>query len=397
MKRVAFFMQANPGDWLGGLSYLRNLLNAICSNEERRIEPVLVVHPALDQNYLSDFPEIEVIRTPLVAPRHPIRLAGRLLYGTVNRDLTLDILLSKHRVDALSHSTVTGTSSRVASICWIPDFQHIRIPKHFTQAEIQERSRQFRRLTDESHRIILSSHDALRDFAAFAPHAVNKARVLHFVSCPGGSSHTLPLDQLIQLYGIDRPYFHLPNQFWTHKNHAVVIEALSILKKRDVNVMVLATGNKKDHRDPLHFQRLVERAKQLGVDDNFRVLGIVPLAVLQSLMINAIAMINPSSFEGWSTTVEESKSLGLPIVLSDIPVHIEQAPPLGRYFKDGSAEDLAEALFTSLHENDPLIARYNRETAAAQLPERIKQFGRNYEDIAITSITEVRSLGGSRP
>jgi glycosyltransferase involved in cell wall biosynthesis len=388
LKRVAFFMPANPSDWLGGLSYLRNLLTAICSNERRRIEPLLLAHPEVDESSLNGFPEIEVIRTSLVSHRHPLRLGSRILYSTLDRDLTLDALLKKHRVDLLSHSTVTGMRSKVVTVGWLPDFQHIRMPQYFSREEVHERNQQFRRLIDGSKRIILSSHDAQRDFATFAPDALGRSQVLHFVSFPSVVSCPLPRDQLLMRYGVDRPYFHLPNQFWTHKNHAVVIDALSILKKRGVNLLVLATGKTADHRDPLHFERLMGRARDLGVDQSFRALGVVPLSELQSLMLNAIAVINPSNFEGWSTTVEESKSLGLPIVLSDIPVHIEQAPMLGRYFKAGSAESLADALVVAVREHDPTIALQARKQAAIELPERIKCFGRTYDEIAMAAIMD---------
>lgn len=388
MKRVAFFMQTNQSGWLGGLSYLRNLLTAVCSNIDRRIEPVLLVHPALEQTSLGGFPHVEVVRSPLVAPRHPARLASRLLSGPLKRDLTLEWLLRGHRIDALSHSTATGSGSTVASIGWIPDFQHVRMPQYFTQKEREGRDRQFMRLINGSRCIVLSSHDAQRDFTAFAPHAVHKTRVLQFVSCPGPVSSALPREELRARFGVDRPYFHLPNQFWTHKNHAVVVEALGILKRRSVNVLVLATGSTGDHRDPQHFERLMARAKQLGVEDHFRALGIVALPELQSLMLNAIALVNPSNFEGWSTSVEESKSLGLSIILSDIPVHIEQAPPLGRYFKTGSAEDLADALAAAVREHDPDLAGRSRAVAAEQLPARINQFGKTYEEIAIGAVMD---------
>jgi glycosyltransferase involved in cell wall biosynthesis len=385
-------MQANQSGWLGGLSYMRNLLTAICACDDRRIEPVLLVHPALfalEQSSLNGFPAIEVIRAPWVAPRHPARLASRALYGLLDRDLTLELLLRKHGVDALSHSTVTGTRSTVASIGWIPDFQHVRMPQYFTPAELRERDRQFMRLIRGSHRIVLSSEDAQRDFAAFAPEATGKTQVLHFISCPDDLGSALPPEQLCARFNIDRPYFHLPNQFWTHKNHAVVIEALGLLKQRGIQLLVLATGNTADHRDPLHFERLIARAKALGVEDNFRVLGIVSRPELQSLMLHAVAMINPSNFEGWSTTVEESKSLGLPIVLSDIPVHIEQAPPLGRYFKADSAEDLADALVAAVQSHDPTLARLSRDAAAAAVPERIRAFGQAYDAVVMAAIEDI--------
>jgi len=41
-------------------------------------------------------------------------------------------------------------------------------------------------------------------------------------------------------------------------------------------------------------------------------------------MKKSIAIIQPSLFEGWSTVVEDAKSLGKNIIVSDINVHIEQ-------------------------------------------------------------------------
>ncbi|MBL0919582.1 MAG: glycosyltransferase family 4 protein [Hydrogenophaga sp.] len=388
MKRIAFFMQANQHEWLGGLSYLRNLLKAVLANPARRIDPVLMVHPAMAQADLSGFPAVEVIRTPLVMHRHPARLASRAVFDLCQRDITLELLLRKHRIDALSHAPAIGTRSAVPSIGWIPDFQHVRMPEYFTQRERDERNRQYLRLTDGSRRLILSSNDALRDFTAFAPHAIDKARVLHFVACPDSTEAALTREQIGSRFGIDRPYFHLPNQFWTHKNHAAVIEAVGLLRKQGTDVLVLATGKTSDHRDPQHFERLMTRVKQLGIEDSFRVLGIVSLPELQSLMLHALALINPSNFEGWSTTVEESKSLGLPMILSDIPVHQEQAPALGRFFKNGSAEALAEALLSAIRTHDPAVAKQAREAAALHLPERMVQFGRTYEEIALDAITD---------
>ena len=55
-------------------------------------------------------------------------------------------------------------------------------------------------------------------------------------------------------------------------------------------------------------------------------LGVVPLDDVYKLNANCLCLINPSLFEGWSTTVEEAKSFGTPTILSNIPVHKEQLP-----------------------------------------------------------------------
>ena len=51
-----------------------------------------------------------------------------------------------------------------------------------------------------------------------------------------------------------------------------------------------------------------------------------------ALMRTSMALINPSRFKGWSTTVEEAKSFGVPLILSDIDVHREQTDGTARYF-----------------------------------------------------------------
>jgi glycosyltransferase involved in cell wall biosynthesis len=70
---------------------------------------------------------------------------------------------------------------------------------------------------------------------------------------------------------------------------------------------------------------LMMQVEQRGIAANFRYLGMIPIDHVYALLRSATALINPSSFEGWSTTVEEAKSFGTPMFLSDINVHHEQA------------------------------------------------------------------------
>ena len=52
------------------------------------------------------------------------------------------------------------------------------------------------------------------------------------------------LAELRRRLGVPQRYFLLPNQFWKHKNHAVVVEALAIAVRREPALVVLATGAK---------------------------------------------------------------------------------------------------------------------------------------------------------
>ena len=101
------------------------------------------------------------------------------------------------------------------------------------------------------------------------------------------------------------------------------------------------TGEEEDGRNPRHFQNLINLIKKNDLEDTFIFLGLVPYSDVNSLMLHSIAVINPSYFEGWSTTVEESKSLGVHLILSDLPVHREQAEDLAEFFPPNKPSHLA--------------------------------------------------------
>ena len=75
---------------------------------------------------------------------------------------------------------------------------------------------------------------------------------------------------------------------------------------------------------------------------NFRHLGMIPLDHVYALLRASMALINPSECEGWSTTVEEAKSFGVPMMLSDLDVHREQTEGGARYFGIRDPKSLAD-------------------------------------------------------
>ena len=105
-----------------------------------------------------------------------------------------------------------------------------------------------------------------------------------------------------------------------------------------------------------------------------------------ALMAGSLAVINPSLFEGWSTTVEEAKSMGKVVLLSDIPVHREQAPLRGRYFQPDRAEDLAILMAEALAGYDQVVDQENMLAAQEAVPARLERFAQEYEEIVLEQI-----------
>ena len=71
-------------------------------------------------------------------------------------------------------------------------------------------------------------------------------------------------------------------------------------------------------------------------------LGVVTVtSTVPAAWAGAVAVIQPSLFEGWSTVVEDARALGKTMALSDISVHREQGPPHSAYFDPHAPEELA--------------------------------------------------------
>ena len=236
---------------------------------------------------------------------------------------------------------------------------------------------------ESSDAVIVSSQDALRDFASIVREPrPRRTYVLPFVSQTRTHGKGVDLQAVIDKYKLTPRYFLLPNQFWEHKNHKVAFEAVAMLKKQGVETTLVCTGWMNDPRksssNPIDSLAFVERE---GLRENVRPLGSIDYAEVLGLMRGSVAVINPSLFEGWSSSVEEAKSMGKPVIISDIPVHREQAHPQAQYFNPRDAGELA-SLMKAAWLTWPAGVREENEAAAMEaLKRRTAEFGRRYVEI----------------
>lgn len=381
MIRVAF-RPLGDGRWIGGQNYLWNLLFAVLADPGRRIQPVLQTRAGADLGDLRALPGLEIV-TGGVLDSFLARRAGSLGRRILGRDPTQEAVLRRHRIDVFSHAPPFGPRWKIPWVYWIPDLQHRSFPSLFTAEDCVQRDADYRTAVRNARVVLLSSEVAKRDLLAFAGEAAaRKARVVRFVAQPRlPPSGPIPLADLQARWSIPARFFHLPNQFWKHKNHLQVVEALSLVAARAPDLVMVATGAAQDHREPAFPATVLDRVRELGLESRFRHLGVVPFADLVSLMVHSVAIVNPSRFEGWSTTVEEAKSLGKHLVLSDIPVHREQAPPRARWFPLDDARALADVLVDAWTHWDPAAERTAMEDARVELPGRTRAFAQEYSSV----------------
>lgn len=385
MIQVGIIVQFDDG-WMGGINYFHNLVAALYEYPERDIEIIILTGIKTKEKHLKGFPDVKIIRNSIFDRGSIYWFLRKSWLKLFFYDWMLEKFLKKHSVDLLSHSGWIGKNSKIPTIGWIADFQHIHLPELFTQKELNSRNFELNNVCRLCSTVIVSSYDSLSDLRNFYPDCDLKYEVLQFVGSVIGSKNNLPTVQELEArYQFSGKFFLLPNQFWKHKNHRIVIEALGILAKQGKQILVLATGNTKDYRHPHYFSTLMDRAKELNVQGNFKPLGLVPAQDLSVLMRYSCAVINPSFFEGWSTTVEEAKTLGKTVVLSDIQVHREQNPDRAIYFQPTDANQLASELW-SVWNSTHLECNKYYENAQQQTKLRRIEFSRRYQDIVLKTV-----------
>jgi glycosyltransferase involved in cell wall biosynthesis len=373
--------------WQGGRNYLWNLLYAITAQPARQLQPVLLVRADEDPGDLA-MPGVEVVVTDARLDARRARQLGRATKLALRRNPVERALLRRAQIDVLSHAApIGGRRSAPPTIAWIPDLQHKRLPQLASRFEHAMRDLLFREMLRDAAIVVTSSATAREDLIEFYGRGAERARVLQFVSQPRlPRAQMIPLDALRAKFALPARFFHLPNQLWTHKNHALVVEAL----RRAPDAVVVATGPREDYRQRGVYDALLARVAAAGVGARFHHLGLVSFPELISLMHHAVAVINPSRFEGWSTTVEEAKSLGKRVLLSDLPVHREQAPARASYFGVDDPDALAALLTAAWAADDHAADAAAADTAAAALAARTAAFAATYEAIVLDAVRGTR-------
>jgi glycosyltransferase involved in cell wall biosynthesis len=230
------------------------------------------------------------------------------------------------------------------AVAWIADFQPRKYPQFFGEANLKWRYEYEQNISDSASDIIFSSEDCIADFRKYFP--ASKARPHLFRFHPSIHPQTWQQDPLpIQrLYHLPDKYLICSNQFWQHKNHQAILEAIAKLQSQIPDLFVVFTGHTQDDRLAEHFDNLCTIINCLGVRDRIAILGLIPRHHQLQLLRRSIGVIQPSLSEGWSSIVEDIRSLGKSSILSDLPVHQEQNPPQAIYYDRNSSDALRLAM-----------------------------------------------------
>lgn len=164
-------------------------------------------------------------------------------------------------------------------------------------------------------------------------------------------------DDVLEKYRLDANYFFYPAQFWPHKNHIRILEALTLLKVQGIRPKVVFSGGNQGNR--AHIEGFVER-NQLG--DQVRFLDFVPAADMPGLYQACRAVVMPTYFGPTNLPPLEAWSFGKPLIYSNS--FAEQVGDAAILVDPDNANELAAALVTC---TDPAVCAELREKGRQRL------------------------------
>jgi glycosyltransferase involved in cell wall biosynthesis len=162
------------------------------------------------------------------------------------------------------------------------------------------------------------------------------------------------------IYQLPEGYLFYPAQFWSHKGHIRLLEALVLLRRKEGDCpRCVFTGS--DHGNLRFVEQKVE---EFGLQDRVHFLGLVPSHHLAPLYRRARALVMPTYFGSTNLPPLEAWSLDVPLLY---PEHLRgQAGDAALYFNVDSAESLAAAIEKSA---DPICRERIISAGRARLKE----------------------------
>lgn len=183
-------------------------------------------------------------------------------------------------------------------------------------------------------------------------------------------------------YGLAEGYLFYPAQFWAHKNHIRILQALKALKERGRILHAVFAGG--DQGNLRHVEAFAARH---ALQAQVRFLGFVPAEDLRGLYEGCAAVVMPTYFGPTNLPPLEAWTVGKPLVYSTQCA--EQAGDAALCVDPDDAEGLAQAIVKVL---DPAVAASLVALGAA----RLKHIARERADAEAELLRRLQAFDARR-
>ena len=253
----------------------------------------------------------------------------------------INALLHHHKIDiVLSLSPILFADVDCPYITPVWDLAH-RIYPYFSEVsssgQWEERENYYAKVIRRATFVITGTEVGKAEIEKFYQVPSERIKVIPFFT-PKLQGNVQSHNQGInQKYNLPKQYLFYPAQFWAHKNHISILQAIQILRiDYQLNMPLVLVGSDQGNAD--YIKSMVQK---LELSDYVYFLGFVPQEDMQSLYIQAFALIYMTFFGPDNLPPLEAMSVGCPVIASNV---------------SGASEQLGDAALIVDHKNPNAIA-----------------------------------------
>ena len=226
----------------------------------------------------------------------------------------------------------------IPTVMTLVDIQEVYYPEFFTLEDRYNRDLYFASSTRIADRVLtisefskqsLLQHHHLSHEKVFVAYLSADQRYYHAAEIAQAPAHGLPQD-----------FIFYPANFWKHKNHDRLLQALRILHdEQQLRLNVVFTGFEQSNGYPLS-----EKIREYGLEAQAHMLGYVTVEEIAYLYQQARMLVFPSLFEGFGIPLVEAMAAGCPVVAANDTSIPEVVGDAAELFDPASPSDIANAI-----------------------------------------------------
>lgn len=274
--------------------------------------------------------------------------SGQKIQSWLKLILPLERKLIDHGADLIyfvAPSVQSTTMQKLNYITTVWDLAHRDTPefpevREFNQFYVREN---LYRSSLASSLLVLTDSITLADNIS-RRYGIDRDRLLPMPFSPApllNEAHAVGMRDVLTKYRLEYGYFFYPSQFWSHKNHIRILEALLILRQEGIYPIVVFSGGDMGNR------KVVERfITRNDIAAQVKILGFVPGEDVRGLYDGCRAVVMPTYFGPTNLPPLEAWMIGKPLIYSSY-FH-EQSGDAAIPIDPDEANDLAKAMKASL-------------------------------------------------
>lgn len=383
MKRIGIILSAAPG--AGVFQYSQSILEALLSFPPDEYELVAAYR---DATWLSHVPSDRM---------SAVRISESFLDRAVERAWHMTRLpnsLWRPLAYALNSTARTLIQQRcdlwicpaherwafrapIETLGTIHDLMHRyepQFPEVSANGEHEQRELHFQETCKWARGLLVDSETGKRQLCEAYNVPSASVFVLPYIA-PGYIYRDQTVEPAPRNPGLPEKFFFYPAQFWLHKNHLTLFDALDRVRATFPDVRLVLVGSAYNGYD-----QALERVAELGLQKHVIFLGYVPDNEMAALYRSARALIMPSFFGPTNIPQLEAFVAGCPVAVSGVYGVPEQVGDAALLFDPKSAVSIADCM-ERLWTDDVLcrtLVERGRQRAADWGP---RQFHQRLRDI----------------